>query len=265
MEKAVPIIIALALAGTISTAVRAADSATAPKAKAPRSELIRRAQMRQFGGLVARPGSLRGRVVVADAGAGFGAEAAAVAEAFATGIRIRVETATTERPTPAGAPALVRRLDAQAALFVTDDAGLPTLLVAPEERWAIVSVARLLNGAPSDATARRRVRCEIARGLALLCGAADSAFPNSLMSAVTAPGDLDSVADEMPPAEVLARMPGYLKGLGVTPLVRVPYRRACEEGWAPPPTNDVQRAVWEKAHAVPDRPLTITFDPKRDK
>ena len=43
------------------------------------------------------------------------------------------------------------------------------------------------------------------------------------------------------------------------------YKRACREGWAPTPTNDVQRAIWEKVHAIPDKPLTIEFDPKIDK
>ena len=38
-----------------------------------------------------------------------------------------------------------------------------------------------------------------------------------------------------------------------------------EEGWSPSPTNDVQRAIWEKVHAIPDKPLTIEFDPKIDK
>ena len=95
--------------------------------------------------------------------------------------------------------------------------------------------------------------------------AADLAFPNSHMSALTAPGDLDIVTDEMPPTEALARMPDYLKGLGVTPLGRVPYRQTCQEGWAPAPTNEFQRAIWNKARAVPDKPITIESGLKRDR
>ena len=45
----------------------------------------------------------------------------------------------------------------------------------------------------------------------------------------------------------------------------VPYSRACREGWAPPPTNDVQRTIWKQVHAVPDKPIKIEFDPKKDK
>ena len=43
------------------------------------------------------------------------------------------------------------------------------------------------------------------------------------------------------------------------------HKKACQEGWAPAPTNDVQKAIWEKVHAIPDKPMTIEFDPKKDK
>ena len=40
---------------------------------------------------------------------------------------------------------------------------------------------------------------------------------------------------------------------------------ACREGWASAPTNDVQKAIWDKVRAIPDKPLTIEYDPKKDK
>ena len=33
----------------------------------------------------------------------------------------------------------------------------------------------------------------------------------------------------------------------------VTYRQACIEGWAPAPTNDVQKAIWEKVHSEKER------------
>jgi len=27
----------------------------------------------------------------------------------------------------------------------------------------------------------------------------------------------------------------------------------------PAPTNDVQKAIWEKVHAIPDKPITIEY------
>lgn len=242
-----------------------AEGATATAAKPRRSALIREAQMRRFGGLVVRPDSGRGRIAVVDAGTDRGEEIARAVAAFAKEIKIHIEVTAGERPALGTASALRAKTGAEAVLFVTDDAGLPALLSAPEDRWAIVNVARLADGAATPETAGRRVRCEVARGLALLSGAAASTFPNSLMSAVTRPKDLDTVSDEIPPAEVFARMPGYLKGFGITPTVAVPYRTACEEGWAALPTNDYQKAVWNQVRAIPDKPITIEFDPKKDK
>jgi hypothetical protein len=58
----------------------------------------------------------------------------------------------------------------------------------------------------------------------------------------------------------------YLKSLGVTPAEMTTYRKACREGWAPAPTNDIQKAIWEQVKADKERgptnPLKISM-PKR--
>jgi len=36
-----------------------------------------------------------------------------------------------------------------------------------------------------------------------------------------------------------------------------------EEGWAPAPTNEYQKIVWDKVHAIPQKPMKIEFDPKK--
>jgi hypothetical protein len=43
----------------------------------------------------------------------------------------------------------------------------------------------------------------------------------------------------------------------------VPYKLACEEGWAPAPTNEYQKAIWDETHAIPANPMKIEFDPKK--
>ena len=35
---------------------------------------------------------------------------------------------------------------------------------------------------------------------------------------------------------------------GISSPRRVPYKLAVKEGWAPPPTNDFQKAIWDAAH-----------------
>ena len=32
---------------------------------------------------------------------------------------------------------------------------------------------------------------------------------------------------------------------------------------APAPTNEFQKAVWDKVHAIPQNPMKIEFDPKK--
>ena len=50
---------------------------------------------------------------------------------------------------------------------------------------------------------------------------------------------------------------------GVTPARKGIYEAACQQGWAPAPTNDIQKAIWDKVHAVPATPMKIEFDPKK--
>ena len=53
------------------------------------------------------------------------------------------------------------------------------------------------------------------------------------------------------------------RGIGMISFAS--YRTACQQGWAPAPTNDAQRTIWQEVHQIPDKPITIKFDPKRDK
>ena len=39
------------------------------------------------------------------------------------------------------------------------------------------------------------------------------------------------------------------KNNGIKPLHRAPYVAAVEQGWAPPPTNDIQKAIWDRVKA----------------
>ena len=65
------------------------------------------------------------------------------------------------------------------------------------------------------------------------------------------------------PHDVVTRQLKYLAAMNVTPKVRITYKKACEEGWAPAPTNEFQKAIWEKVHAAPKNPMKIKFDPKK--
>ena len=50
---------------------------------------------------------------------------------------------------------------------------------------------------------------------------------------------------------------------GVTVRATTNYKTACREGWAPAPTNDVQKAIWDKVHAMPTEPIKIKPEEKK--
>ena len=135
---------------------------------------------------------------------------------------------------------------AAAVVGVCDAPGLPTLLVAPESRWALVNAAALAADGPSAEVLAARVRKGQWRAFAHLMGAADSDFEHCLMKPVHSLADLDALAAPSVCPEPFGKILANAGRLGVRPVRIAPYRKACEEGWAPPPTNDIQRAVWDE-------------------
>ena len=153
------------------------------------------------------------------------------------------------------------KLAGDMTLFVVDDPTMPVLLVAPENRWAAVNVATLRS--EKEPFFRARVLKELSRGFAMLCGASDSQFPGALTSAITKTADLDRHTDYRLPVDLFSRFRRYMKPFGVTPGNIETYETACCQGWAPPPTNELQKAIWDKVHAIPKTPMKIEFDPKK--
>jgi hypothetical protein len=153
------------------------------------------------------------------------------------------------------------RLAGDMTLFVVDDPSMPSVLVAPESRWAVVNVAPLKSD--KEPFFRARVLKELSRGFAMLCGASDSQFPGALTSAITKTADLDRHTDHRLPVDLFSRFRRYMRAFGVTPGNIETYETACCQGWAPPPTNDLQKAIWDRVHAIPRNPMKIEFDPKK--
>ena len=47
------------------------------------------------------------------------------------------------------------------------------------------------------------------------------------------------------------------------PYRRTTYLKACEEGWAAPPADKFQQAIWDKVHAMPTEPIKIKPEEKK--
>ncbi len=156
------------------------------------------------------------------------------------------------------------KIEGNATLFIIDDEKLPVILHAPENRWIALNAA-VIAKEHRLAFFRARSKKQVSRSLALLCGASNSQFPGALTRGIATEEDLDKNIDYVLPIDVFNRFRTYMEPFGVRPAIYDTYDRACREGWAPAPTNDIQKAIWNEVYKVPDKPITINFDPKKDK
>ena len=83
------------------------------------------------------------------------------------------------------------------------------------------------------------------------------------MQTVMKSEDLDKLLTDGFTFDMASSINENLQALGMHPERKVPYIKAVKEGWAPAPTNDIQKAIWDKVHAAPKNPMKIEFDPKK--
>ena len=135
---------------------------------------------------------------------------------------------------------------ANAVVFIVDDLSIPvTILSAPETRWIFLNVAALAADNPSPEKLLDRTRRELWRSIGFLLGNGSPADV-CVMKSVDNLKQLDELGAEAPSSGPLIVISRRLKDIGVVPFERTSYSRALREGWAPMPTNDIQRAVYER-------------------
>lgn len=214
------------------------------------------------GGRILKPGSKTGVVKIINAqGAVTNSELAPTIAKLQKLLNINIKLEMGKTVGCDSALSAKNALNANAVVFIVDDEKLPVSLVAVEERWGIVNVRKLEQG--NDKVQRfSRTRNEMVRVFAIVCGSYSSQFPGNVLSIGDAVSDLDLTSADLP-IDILNTIMPSLKKIGVTPAVHCTYLRACREGWAPAPTNDIQKAIWDKVHAAPKNPMKIEFDPKK--
>ena len=241
-----------------------AEEASAPLTKEQKQELrkARRGQrLAEAGGLVERETKGKGALIV-NAQSSIPMDRIAAVAASIRGlalVKVEVETgdpSKAHRPTPQH-PVVVAVID--------DPASDATILVAPEQNWATINVNTLLRDNPSAEVAASRIHKEIWRATAMAMGAANSMTQPCLLRQINTLKELDHTKNLLPSPQPINNMIEVADKLGIVRVQRATYRRACQEGWAPAPTNDVQKAIWEQTHQIPDKPITIEYDPKKDK
>ena len=218
-----------------------------------------------FGGALIRKGSYSGKVTIANCQEGLPmSNLVAVAKLLEDMIEVRLETVSLKYTSPAE---MLKASGAAVLIAVISDPEQPTMLVAPEERWCVVNLAKLVDDLPAERAKKKffsaRARKEIIKAATLVCGGGASQYPGNIMNTANV-RELDYVKETLP-ADKVAACRIHLKKLGVTPKDLVTYEEACQEGWAPAPTNDVQKAIWDKVHAPPEKPIKITYDKDKQK
>ena len=255
----------IVLAATIALPLFAAEK---PKHTFAPGEFEKRAQAsyeRKSGGTVRKTNSAKGAVVVINAQDKVGrVDIDAAIKHIDETIHPILEYKEAKDIKIANPKDDIKRFGGNVGVVIADVADNPALTVAPEEGWAVVNVRPLAADAPSSDVLAARVRKEILRGFALAGGCSFMARGQIVVrEGVHTPKDIDAIPDEEYGVDVQVALGRLLPSYGVIPWTQTTYRKACEQGWAPAPTNDVQKAIWDKVHAMPTEPLKIKPETKK--
>ena len=148
--------------------------------------------------------------------------------------------------------------------IVEGSKGLPALSVYPEERIGLVNADKLKGGDDPSAP-EMRVSKEIWRAMGFIGGVGFSMADNDMMQPYYTLAEIDANNHPYIQPMNMAKMQKMWKRFGVKKEARIPYRVAVQQGWAPAPTNDYQRAVVEELKSEKERgPANpIKIEPKK--
>lgn len=221
---------------------------------------------RKFGGFVEQPGSRRGSIGFLNAQDKIPlSEMESVVKNMKQMLKYDMPVKDIEKLTGLPSKELMKNAGVSVAIIAVDDPALPVLLAAPEDRWALVNVAKLSEGIKDNAIGvvmlKNRFRGELQRAFALVCGGWASQHRGNLSVARTFK-DIDALNPDALMGDLAPRYENYLNAIGISAPRIVMYLKACQEGWAPAPTNDAQKAIWDKTHTTPTAPIKIKYEKK---
>lgn len=227
----------------------AADSAPNGSRKLTKQERV----MQRTGGMVEDRASAKGKVVFVNAQQKVSAaEVEATAKAIENYTRCIFTVTNKDTVSVDAMDALKAEVGGNAVVALVDSPTLPSVLFAPENAWGVVNVAKLAADAPAADVLAKRVMREMWRSFGYVCGSSDSTMV-CVMGPVSSLADLDALKANNISPETMMRVEDHLRAIGVTQFRRATYRVACQEGWAPAPANDFQKAIKEAVHNEKER------------
>ena len=245
------IVIALA---ALSVTTLAAEETKEPTAKKSNKEIMDHIAMKRYGGKIRQPNSERGEIVFVNSQKTV--EASVLAKAIDKIERqFKYIVKVSDKDVDASASRLVVRLE--------DLDRKERVLLAPESFWVSVNVKSLAADNPPKAILADRFEKEVRRAFAFVCGGTCGTEPGGICRMVNSLSDLDAIPGLDFALDVEARIVNNMNETEVKPYRIAKYSEAVQEGWAPAPTNEFQKAIWDKVHAMPATPMKIEFDPKK--
>jgi hypothetical protein len=162
-------------------------------------------------------------------------------------------------------PLKLGKTKTQARIEIIESDQLPSITLFPDEFRAQINVKPFFADNPTKEVAVSRLRTQLTRAAFFIMGSGMVSY-KSLTMPVRSLADLDSLVDAHPFAQEFMHLNAGKK-IGVKTLTFCDYERACQEGWAPAPTNDIQKAIWDKVRSEKERgptnPIEIPMPKKK--
>lgn len=181
------------------------------------------------------------------------------------GIVLKQEKAELNGPAMDLAKKLLREREDVGAitLFFKGNNDAPIEAIYPMDKVCLINVSAIQPCA--DKVYSERVTALACRSIAYIAGGAMPFGVEGCMKNLFEAKDIDHLKSKL-----LHPMSGQLvkssaPDFGFAQWKRGTYIAACQEGWANPPTNEIQRAIWNEVRTLPKKPLTIQYDPTRGK
>ena len=261
MKKAIAFASIVVATGAFAVQQAVQADATPGKPRKPRMTMEERAAL--HGGFVVYPNSQKGAVAFVDAQEKvmIEKELESLLFNFKQQFPIKIDLVKSSPGDPATLKASAK---ADFAIIFVDDEKAPSMAIYPEDGIAVVNFAKYTKALklPNDREAYEK-RCAkgALKAFIMLCNGGGSRYPGNVAT-THSPEQLDLAHDKLP-MDIQDAMRKYLEAAGVTPKRRTVYRRAVQEGWARPPTNDVQKAIWDEIHSLPSEPIKIKPETKK--
>lgn len=161
-------------------------------------------------------------------------------------------------------PEELKKLGAKGGIWIVDDPVLPVCLSATEDGWGVINVAPILADSPDAAKVEKRMLKYINRTFGNIHGVGDSLMmPGCVMKLAVGVAGVDALECPTFSPEAHGKISNWLLKSGYKSFKSGLYYDACEEGWAPAPTNAVQKQIWDKVHQMPTKPIKILPPSKR--